>query len=177
MSRTELVTILAETEAVVNSRPLVYVDNDINSGEPLTPGHFLSPNRKTGVPLIKEIPYDSGEASIKLVNIWKGHQKNLENFWKIWLSQYLQAVRERSSLGMKPIKGENVRKPRVGEIVIVREINQPRGRWKLGKIDSLIESDVDNQHRAAKVLLHSGELIKRPFRLIYPLESNIGIEP
>ena len=38
----QLVTILAEVEAVVNSRPLVYVDDDINSIHVLTPSDFLS---------------------------------------------------------------------------------------------------------------------------------------
>ena len=38
----ELETILTEVKAVVNSRPLVYVGGDLNSGFALTPGDFLS---------------------------------------------------------------------------------------------------------------------------------------
>ena len=41
---TQLATILTEAEAVVNSRPLVYVGNDINSGHVLVPNDFLSMN-------------------------------------------------------------------------------------------------------------------------------------
>ena len=33
-------TILKEAEAVINSRPLVYVGEDINSNKTLTPAHF-----------------------------------------------------------------------------------------------------------------------------------------
>ena len=43
-------TVLTEVEAVLNSRPLVYVGADLNSGLTLTPAHFLNLNPKTGVP-------------------------------------------------------------------------------------------------------------------------------
>ena len=42
LTEKQLVTILAETEAVVNSRPLVYIDDDINSSMIITPTDFLS---------------------------------------------------------------------------------------------------------------------------------------
>ena len=47
----QLLTLLKETEAVINSRPLVYVGNDINSYVALTPSHFLSLNPKIGLPV------------------------------------------------------------------------------------------------------------------------------
>ena len=37
----QLETILTEIEAVINSRPLVYVGTDLKSGFALTPGDFL----------------------------------------------------------------------------------------------------------------------------------------
>ena len=40
----QLRTLLAEAEAVVNSKPLVYVRDDINSYTCLTPAHFLIRN-------------------------------------------------------------------------------------------------------------------------------------
>ena len=44
LTLTQLSTILTKAEAVVNSRPLVYVENDINSGHVLVPNDFLSMN-------------------------------------------------------------------------------------------------------------------------------------
>ena len=49
----QLQTFLTETEAMINSRPLVYLGEDLNDRAALTPSHFLSPNTKTGTPLIK----------------------------------------------------------------------------------------------------------------------------
>ena len=46
----QLLTVLKETEAIINSRPRVYVGDDINSGTPLTPAHFLSLNPNIGLP-------------------------------------------------------------------------------------------------------------------------------
>ena len=48
----QLQTFLIKTEAIINSRPLVYLGEDLNDSTALTPSHFLSPNIKTGNPLI-----------------------------------------------------------------------------------------------------------------------------
>ena len=42
LTQKQLVTVLTEVEAVINSRPLVYIDVDINSSMMLTPLDFLS---------------------------------------------------------------------------------------------------------------------------------------
>ena len=60
----------------MNTRPLVYLGEDINSNTALTPGHFLSLNPKTGIP-VNDIddhdpdynPCDS--STEKLFKIWK----------------------------------------------------------------------------------------------------------
>ena len=72
----------------MNSRPLVYVRDDLNDGITITPSHFLSPNTKTGVPIIVDEgekdnsdfePYQSSSKLI-LLNIWKKGQRLLESF-------------------------------------------------------------------------------------------------
>ena len=49
----QLQTFLSETKAVLNSRPLVYVGDDLNDGITITPSNFLSPNTKTCIPIIE----------------------------------------------------------------------------------------------------------------------------
>ena len=101
---------------------------------------------------------------------WKWGQDLLNNFWNIWLTEYLQVLRERKSHKLKPIKDEVRRKPKIGEIVIIKEESQPRAKWKVGRTQRLISSDIDERHRAAQIRLPSGLVTKRPFKLIYPLE-------
>ena len=80
---------------------------------------------------------------------WKRGQIHLNSFWTIWSNEYLQSVRERHTLHMKPIKGEITRAPKLGEIVIIKEEGLSRGSWKLSRIEKLIESGIDGAHRAA----------------------------
>ena len=49
LTHTQLQTIITEVEAVINSRPLVYVDDGLEN-EIITPNHFLSLNTKNGIP-------------------------------------------------------------------------------------------------------------------------------
>ena len=49
LTRTELQTIITEVEVVINSRPLVCVNNDLEN-QIITPYHFLSLNTKNGTP-------------------------------------------------------------------------------------------------------------------------------
>ena len=47
-------TFLSETEAILNSRPLVYIGDDLNEGIIITPSYFLSPNTKTGTRTVED---------------------------------------------------------------------------------------------------------------------------
>ena len=72
----QLLTILKEVEAVINSRPLVYVEDDINSSLTLTPSHFLTLNPTTGIPTYDtdndDPDFNPNESSTdKLVLKWK----------------------------------------------------------------------------------------------------------
>ena len=58
------------------------------------------------------------------------------------------------------------------EVVIIKEEGLSRGCWKLFRIEKLIERDIDGAQRAAILITPNGKLIKRPLRLIYPLEGN-----
>ena len=87
----------------------------------------------------------------------------------------MKSLRETHTLNMRPIKGEINRTPNIGEAVIIKEEGTPRGNWKIARIENLIKSDVDGVCRAASLVLSSGRKLKRPFRLIYPLEGN-GID-
>ena len=51
LTSSQLQTILYEVEAVINTRPLVNVDNEVEK-QIITPAHFLSINIKTGTPVL-----------------------------------------------------------------------------------------------------------------------------
>ena len=103
----QLLTLLKEAEAVINSRPLIYVGDDISSFEILTPAHFLSLNPKVGLPaLIQDNTTDTdynpqATSADKLVAIWKKGLKHIDNFWKVWREDYVLSLRERSQRKLK----------------------------------------------------------------------------
>ena len=167
----ELATLLTEVEAILNCRPLVYLNDDINSGEAITPAHFLSLNNRTGLPDIIE-EYHPKEFSWDLIVAnWRKGQAKLNAFWETWVAEYLPTLRERHTLHMKSVKGEIPRSPYVGEVVIVKEDKMPRGSWKVARIVKLIKSEIDGIARGATLISSQGKEFRRPFRLLYPLEG------
>ena len=51
LTSSQLQTILTKVEAVIHTRPLVNVDNEVEK-QIITPAHFLSINIKTGTPVL-----------------------------------------------------------------------------------------------------------------------------
>ena len=169
----QLLTILTEVEAVVNSRPLVYVGDDINSTITLTPSHFLTLNPRTGIPDFDNDNDDSDfnpnvYSTDSLLRNWKKGLKHLDRFWRIWRNKYLINLRERTETKLKDGKGKSQFVAQVGDVVLIKD-DLPRGNWRLGRITNLIKS-WDNHIRAAKVILPTNRVVSRPLNLLYPLE-------
>ena len=101
----QLITMLVEIEAVLNSRPLTYVYEDFESGFTLTPAHFLVTNRKLGHSSGNEdISYNkdaefkpSKDFATKLLETWWKGEVYLNVFWKVWKVKYLLSLRENIS--------------------------------------------------------------------------------
>jgi hypothetical protein len=76
-------TLLKETEYIINSRPLVYVEEDIDSFITITPGHFLSLNRNISLSELQKneyFPFKSSEGDI--LKLWRKGHIFLDSFWK-----------------------------------------------------------------------------------------------
>lgn len=173
-------TLLKEAEAVVNSRPLVYVGSDINSYVTLTPSHFLTLNPKIGLPTcnrdnILDNDYNPNVTSAeRLLLTWKKGLKHLESFWKIWKNDYLLSLRERSQIKLKEAQTKSPYKASVGDVTLIKE-DLPRGAWRMGRIKELIQSR-DGQVRSAKILLSNNKVIGRPINLLFPIECPTTVE-
>ncbi len=100
LSVEQMSTFIKESEAVVNSRPLVYIGDDFKSSIPITPGHFICLNPRTGIPDLESDndpsynPYES--SADKLLKLWKKGQRLLDTFWQVWRNEYLLSLRERT---------------------------------------------------------------------------------
>ena len=172
LTNEQLLTLLKEAEAVINARPLVYIGDDIQSHIALTPAHFLTLNPNIGIPDIDTSEDDdytpNKNAAEKLLETWKKGHKLLDRFWQIWRNDYLLSLRERTQTKLKEARVRFPLLAKVGDVVLIKD-ELPRGSWRMGKIQELVQSG-DLQIRSAKVLLPSGKMLGRPLKLLYPIE-------
>ena len=169
VSKAELETIITETEAAVNNRPITYVEETSSlSPEALTPSHLLH-----GC-LINTLPHYGSTDDPDLIQSKHGQLTQRVNYrnslmhqiWNRWRTEYLNFLRERKANFSR--KTSTIL-PKVGDIVIIHDDN-PRVEWKIGKVTDLIPGK-DGEERVAKVLSNKTELTRATYKL-YPLEVN-----
>ena len=166
-------TILTESEAVLNSRPLIFVGEDIDSGFALTTGDFLSLNPKTGTPELQvddiDPDYLPHVSTVQcLLDTWKKGQKHLNSFWQTWRDEYLLSLRERTQTHLKENRIRSQQTPKAGRIVLIKE-NLPRGTPRIGQIKELVSSR-DSETRSAKAQLPSKKILSQTLNMLFPLE-------
>lgn len=150
----ELSTLLAQIEAILNSRPLcLNPDDDLN---PITPSHFLIGQPTTLVP-----EPDLAHIQISRMSRWQLLQNLMQGFWKRWHCEYLTSKQQR----VKWRKEQNDLQP--GDVVIIREPNLPPGKWSLGKVEECCTGD--DGHVRVVVIRCRGASIKRPITKLIKL--------
>lgn len=87
----EFGTVLAQIEAVLNSRPLCPVSSDPNDLEILSPGHFL-----TLEPLVSVLYHDLELVPMSRLDRWQLVQQMHQSFWKRWHDEYLHGLQQHS---------------------------------------------------------------------------------
>ena len=163
----ELQTVIVEIEAVLNNRPLTYVDND-DIREPITPNHLSFGHRLTmldDVTLTED--HDMSEKLTgRLVRQRLRHKlKVLDDFTKRWYKEYLLELRDHRNT----IKRDSKQIVSVGDVVLIEDDN-PRQLWKMAKVEELIYSK-DGECRAVNLTVTgSKNILQRPIRKLFPLE-------
>ena len=162
-------TVLAEVEAVVNSRPLVYVDNDVK--DILTPSHFLGVYSSGLIPFPADDDYIPPSSRNSLLEVWKKGQRRLEQFWKMWRDEYLLSLREAHRASFRQQRSLASEGPSVGDVVLIKE-ELPRGSWRLGRVTETFTS-ADDAIRSASVITADHTVLKRPLSRLYPIECGL----
>ena len=137
-------TLMCETAAIVNSRPLsVQNANDPLSLEPLTPNNLLTMKPK----LILPPPGEFQGTDMYSRKRWRRIQYLANEFWFRWQKEYLQTLQVRG-------KWINVRRNlEVGDIVLIKDENLARNEWHLGKV---VETHIDEDGLVRKVHIMVG---------------------
>lgn len=168
LSNRQLVTVTAELEGIVNSRPLTYVGQEPDSMI-LTPNHFLTVKFPTFN--INDIPTGETSAKDKIIKLWKKANEYLNQVWRNWEHHYLLSLRERNEK-VKAQYRNTSRLPKIGEAVLIMDESHERGSWKIAIISNLIQSN-DGEIRSVQLKTPSGNPTIRPITKIAPLELDI----
>lgn len=119
----EFSTILTQTEAILNSRPLCRLTEDPDDLAVLTPAHFLIGEPLTTVPEPNLI-----EVSTSRLTRWKLTRQMLESFWNIWSKEYLQ---ELQSIYKWRNPSNDIE---VGSLVLIIDEQYPPSKWPLARV-------------------------------------------
>jgi len=148
----EIHTILVGTEAALNSRRIIQVDdNDI-----LTPSHFLTGGKLTTIP--------HGPEPNRMENLTKSFRQLLtEALCRGWQKEYLLHLRNYHEVRRPARQGS---KFKVGDIVLLREKRMPRHMWKKARIDEILRGQI----RTVSLRLPDRTKISHPVQFVIPLE-------
>nr|XP_049706052.1 uncharacterized protein LOC126056570 [Helicoverpa armigera] len=120
----EMITVLCQIEACLNSRPLCPIDDkDPDCIEVLTPGHFLIGE----APIVVPSP-DFKDAKMHSLSRWQYTQKLLGDFWRRWQQEYLTRLQQR------PIWLKKIEEFKVGDVVLIKTDGLPPGKFSLGRV-------------------------------------------
>lgn len=152
-------TVLAEVEAVMNSRPLCKLNGDPSDLTALTPGHFLIGTPLTAIPDrdISSIPENRLSSWTKCVQI-------KQHFWKRYMTEYLHSLQTKSKWTKKE------RNLTVGDLVLIIDNTSSPLHWPIAKVIQVFPGS-DNLVRAALVQTKLGQFT-RPIAKLCPLPSH-----
>ena len=165
VSYDELETVLQEIEAVLNDRPLTYLEEDSTSQGIISPSRLM-----TGCPLRRLPDLCRGKARYVVPPDFPSRrarllENHLNTFWKSWRREYVSLLQARKGQWGK----ENV--PVIGQVVFLLDDKTPRGYWSLGKVLELLPGR-DGRTRLVKVRTEGNELL-RAIQSLVPLECSV----
>ncbi|BET00044.1 Pao retrotransposon peptidase [Nesidiocoris tenuis] len=155
----EFATVLAQVEAVLNSRPLSVLSADPGAPAALTPAHFLT----MGPPLDHLPIEDFAGVPVNRLGHFQLVSAIVKGFWKRWQQEYLHTLQNRRkwTTDAPPVSE--------GTVVVIMKEDVPPLRWPLAVIKRLCPGP-DGVPRVAIVKTTNGELT-RPLVRLCPLPS------
>ncbi|XP_067653257.1 uncharacterized protein [Haliotis asinina] len=159
LSWDEMSTVFAEVECLVNSRPLTRMSSDPNDLQPITPNNFVLGRAST------EIPQGPFQEMTNLQKRFKFVQCLVQQVWKRFLREYVPTL-------MKRVKWQTKgRQLQVGDMVLLVDVNSPRGKWDLARILEVFPGK-DGIVRNVKVKTSSGVYQRSVQKCCLILEEN-----
>jgi hypothetical protein len=152
-------TVIAQAEALVNSRPLFSLSHDVNDNMAITPAHLLIGRSLYG---LNDELVDLNPPDKKAIQ-WASRNLLMNELWDRWKKGYLLTLHAASKWNVEH------NPPRLGEIVLIKTDSKSRWLWPLGKIIQLYVSPRDQVCRKVRLRTLTGE-VDRSLHYLYRLE-------
>ncbi|RCN34275.1 hypothetical protein ANCCAN_19885 [Ancylostoma caninum] len=149
----QIKTLAKEVEAIVNTRPLTYVTDDLDY-YPSRPIDFLRPYANLQDHILKKL-------------MTNGLQSPPQT------TEYLTSLREHYKTEHKTPRSYEDGCPQLGDYALIHDPVLNRGQWKMGKI----VGSQDDFRRSVDIQLPSKKIITRPNNLVYKLEISQDTTP
>lgn len=159
----EYSTVLAQIEAVLNSRPLSPLSPDPQDFSPLTPSHFL-----IGRPLTAPASDDLRDIPASRLQRYQRVEQLRQHFWNRWSKEYISEMQVRT----KWTANKDELEP--NSLVVIKDNNLPPLKWQLGRVLRTIPGK-DGISRVADIQTSSG-VARRAYAKICPLYQDV-VEP
>ena len=163
LTHEELETVLAEVEAVINSRPITFIYSKPAEGSILTPAHFLVGKRLTTLPDGAITAVQAGRD--ELTRRFEFRTKLINGFWSRWKREYLLQLKSAHTVN-QPKKVQFVS---VGDVVLLGEEKLPRQQWKTARVQELVQGR-DGRCRSVILKTPNGNVLRSAVQQLYPLE-------
>ena len=135
---TEIQTVFYECANVVNERPIGTTPSSVQDGTYLSPNDILLGRATNKVP--------TGDFNLTINSRRRLYfvQRLTDSFWKKWIRDYFHTLRERK------VWHDNQRNVQIDDVVIIKDRDAKRSKWKLGVITAAIPGS-DGKVRRVRV--------------------------
>lgn len=156
----EFATVLAQIEAILNSRPLCPMSSDPQDLTALTPGHFMIGRSLTSFP-----EGDLTHITTNRLNKFQHLQQLCQHFWTRWHKEYISELQLRTKW-----KRRSTQQIKEGTLVLIKEENVPSLNWQLGRVIQLHPGE-DGVTRVLSIRVQSGVIKRSVTRVcVLPIE-------
>ena len=168
----ELLTVIGDVQAAINSRPLTYRSSE-NNLEAITPSCFLRCNANSHLLLTQEEDcqlWDRDPPSREsFISTLSSRDEIFDHFRELWYENYLLSLRENCK-NLHERNWEN--KISAGDVVLVKMLNKTRPYWLLGRVLELIVGH-DGKVRSVKLKRGDGVIVHHSINHLYPMELSL----
>ncbi|XP_026331032.1 uncharacterized protein LOC113238419 [Hyposmocoma kahamanoa] len=155
----EFSTLMAQVEAILNSRPLCPMSSSPDDLLSLSPGHFLIGRPLSALPASSL--EDLKETSL---NRYARLEQIRQHFWRRWQREYISELQQRTKWKTSKVTLN------VGDLVLIQEENNPPLNWRMGRVTQLFPGP-DGVSRVAEVYTTKGYM-RRPLVRLCRLPSS-----